>query len=83
MKRMIRYGRVVGFIDDSDTQSNGMLIPVCYLETYDHPEEMVEYYANLIRNAEPMMDLLKDIYYNYEVGGDVDKKIEKLLGDLL
>lgn len=83
MKRWIGQGRAIGFIDNSDTQSNGMLIPICYLETYDHSEEMVEYYANLIRNAEPMMDLLRDIYYNYEVGGDVDKKIELLLGDLL
>ena len=29
------------------------------------------------------IDLLRDIYYNYEVGVDLDKKIEKLLGDLL
>ena len=84
MKRWVRQGkRNIGIIDDSNTQSYGMLIPVCYLEIYDHPEEMVEYYSNLICNSEMMMDLLRDIYYNYEVGGDVDKKIETLLGDLL
>lgn len=29
------------------------------------------------------IDLLKDIYYNYDLPNGVDQKIEKLLGDLL
>jgi hypothetical protein len=29
------------------------------------------------------IDLLKDIYYNYDLPSGVDQKIEKLLGDLL
>lgn len=29
------------------------------------------------------IDLLKDIYYNYDLPKGVDQKIEKLLGDLL
>lgn len=35
------------------------------------------------KQALPYIDLLKDIYYNYEVSNEVDMKIEKLLGDLL
>ena len=31
----------------------------------------------------PYIDLLKDIYYNYDLPDGVDQKIEELLGDLL
>lgn len=75
MNQWIVQDRAIGIVDNSNTQSNEMLIPICYLETYDHSEEMVEYYSNLICNAEPMLDLLRDIYYNYEVGYTVDEKI--------
>jgi len=35
------------------------------------------------KDNQKYIDLLKDIYYNYDLPNGVDQKIEKLLGDLL
>ena len=40
-------------------------------------------YNKYSQDNQKYIDLLKDIYYNYDLPNGVDQKIEKLLGDLL
>lgn len=74
-----REGRAIGIVDQSDTQSYGMVIPACYLEEYDFPKEIVQYHATLFLNAEYMYLLLKDIVQNYETNEYIDNQINIIL----
>ena len=74
-----REGRVIGIVDQSDTQAYGMVIPACYLEDYDFPKDVTEYHAALFLNAEYMYLLLKDIVQNYETNEYIDNQINIIL----
>lgn len=74
-----REGRAIGIVDQSDTQSYGMVTAACWLEEYNFPKEMVEYHATLFLNAEYMYLLLKDIVQNYETSEHIDNQINTIL----
>lgn len=82
MNKWARNGVVVGIVDDSYTQSYGMLHPVCYLEDYGFPPEVVENHAQLFINAEKMYLLIQELYLDGHCKTSGDILIEKLLGDM-
>ena len=83
MSKWRRDGRTIGIVDESDTQSNGMLQPGCYLETYDFLPEVVDHYGKLMLNAEGMYRLLQKLYFGNYCRAEVDKMIEDTIGELI
>lgn len=83
MSKWRRDGRTIGIVDESDTQTNGMLQPVCYLETYDFRPEVVDHYGKLMLNAEGMYKLLQELYFGNHCSAEVDRMIVNTLRDLI
>lgn len=48
----------VGIVLDTEDQSDGMFAPICYIETYDFPDEW-EHNARLIEKAPEMYYLIR------------------------
>lgn len=58
------FNERVGVIDNSDTQSFGMMIEVAYIDMYNFGEEEGEANANLIAAAPDMYEMLEFISAN-------------------
>jgi len=72
------WGERVGIIDKSDSQANGMMMEVAYIEKYDFPDEYIAN-ANLIAAAPDMYAMLEYLREDYGLLTDVGKDIDKLL----
>jgi hypothetical protein len=71
-------GSEIGIVDESDTQSNGMMLTICRVDRFDFCDNWREN-ANLIACAPEMYAILERMHNGGGLGFGVHAKIEALL----
>ncbi len=71
-------GKVIGVVSDSDDQSNGMMLSICWIDKFDLADQC-EANAALIACAPEMYEMLDKILCVYELDYDDTCKVLDLL----